>query len=110
MYTCVNYFLFESVSKCWVTLLTQNMFKQPATHIHTSKLMATCTVLRVRALRTVFHLTPRVTSYICTVRTSKLTATCIYTAWFDSLSTESNILTRVTFKGVAAFSSAHYTQ
>ena len=84
------------------------------------------------------HLTPRVTSYICTVCTSKLTATCVYTACFDSPSTESNILTRVTyacactaelrswtttnsachqwstvpavFKGVAALSSAHYAQ
>ena len=141
-HTCVDYLLLESVRSSGiirVTLLAENMFKQPATYVHTSKLMATYTVLRVWGPRAVFSLDSKgYQLHICTVCTSKLTATCIYTACFNSPSTVSNILTRVTyvcactaelrswtttnsachqwstvsavFKGVAAFSSAHYTQ
>ena len=78
----INTACIESGSKSWVTLLAQNMFILFWESEHPKQS---------------FHLTPRATSYICTVHISKLTATCIYTACFDSLSTESNILTRVMY-------------
>ena len=51
MHACVDYLLLKSESKGWVTLLAQNMLKQPVTYVHTSKLTAIYTVLRVQAPR-----------------------------------------------------------
>ena len=74
MHTCVDYLLLESESKKLVTLLTQNMLKQH-TYTHPNSQLYILFWESEHPEQS-FHLTPRVTSYICTVRRLPLMEHC----------------------------------